>query len=168
MFKTLWRNSVCVTPPDESNNILQMKTTFKKISPRNKPGISIHSHCDYKSTNYYYNNYQKSWPSREDDKFSPSERTNIICYIYGRRGHKTLLYKNRRQSDFCHNIRTYSKGQIYFFALGYDIVSDKTNLLVDCRATNHVITDKSKFINFEPGNHFVELPDGSQANNIVM
>ena len=45
-------------------------------------------------------------------------------------------------------MRTYSKGQTYFFASGYDIVSDKTNLSVDCGATNHVIIDKSKFINF--------------------
>ena len=59
-----------------------------------------------------------------------------------------------------------------FFALEYDIVSDKINLLVDCRATNHVITDKSKFINFDqnfvPENHFVKLADGNQANDIVM
>ena len=74
---------------------------------------------------------------------------------------KAFDCKNRRQSDFCHNIRTYSKGQTYFFALQYDIVSDKTNLLVGCRATNHVINDKLKFIHFEPGNHFVEWADGS-------
>ena len=42
-------------PPDESNNILQMKTTFKKAKPRNKLGVSTHSCYDYKSTNY--NNY---------------------------------------------------------------------------------------------------------------
>ena len=45
--------------PDESNNILQMKTTFKKINPRNKTDLSTHSRYDYKTTNYNYNNYQK-------------------------------------------------------------------------------------------------------------
>ena len=34
------------------------------------------------------------------------------------------------------------------------------------------MTDKSKFVNFdqnfEPGNHFVELADGSRVNNIVL
>ena len=50
-------------PPDESNNILQMKTTFKKISPRNKPGVSMHSCYDYKSINYNYN-YQKPQHSK--------------------------------------------------------------------------------------------------------
>ena len=99
----------------------------------------------------------------------PPEKTNIICYICEMRRHKAFECKNRRQSDFCHNIRTYSKGQTYFFALGYDIVSDKTiQLLVDCWATNHVISDKLKFINFEPRNHFVELTDGSRANSIEL
>ena len=106
-------------------------------------------------------------------KFPPPPGRQILFATFvGGGGHKAFDCKNRRQSDFCHNIRTYSKGQIYFFALGYDIVSDKTNLFVDCGATKHVITDKSKFINFdqnfEPGNHFVELADGSQVNSIVL
>ena len=37
--------------------------------------------------------------------------------------------------------------------------------MVDCGVTEHVITDNSKFINFdqnfEPGNHFLKLADGS-------
>ena len=49
----------------------------------------------------------------------------------------------------------------FFLNIGYDIVLDKSNLLVNCGATQHVITDKSKFINFdqnfELGNHFVEF-----------
>ena len=102
----------------------------------------------------------------------PHWKSNIICYVCGRKGHKAFESKNRRQSGFCHNIRTYSKGQTYFFALEYDIVSDKTNLLVDCGAINLVITDKSKFINsdqnFKPGNHFVKLADGNWANNIML
>ena len=44
--------------------------------------------------------------------------------------------------------------------------------MVDYRATEHVVIDKSKFINFdqnfEPGNHFVELADGSWENNIML
>ena len=86
-----------------------------------------------------------------------------------RKGHKTFQCQNRRQKEFYQNIKTYSKGQTYFFALGYHIVSDKSNLLVNCGATEHVRTDKPKFINFdqyfEPGNHFVESADRSLANN---
>ena len=36
--------------PDKSNKILQKKTTFGKINTRNKPGVSMHSCYDYKST----------------------------------------------------------------------------------------------------------------------
>ena len=157
------------TPSDESNDILQMKTTFKKINPRNKPRVCIHSCYDYKSTNNY-DNYQKPQHSREDYKNpTPPQERQIFFTFLGGRGHKAFECKNQRQRDFYHSIKTYSKGQTYFFALGYDIVSDKSNLSVNCRATNHVITDKLKFINFdqnfEPGNHFIELADGSQANH---
>ena len=57
----------------------------------------------------------------------------------GKRGSGMSMLIARHDDD--------SKGQTYFYALGY-IVPDKTNLLVDCGATNHVITDKSKFIDF--------------------
>ena len=68
-------------PPDESNNILPMKITFKRAKPRNKLGISTHSYYDCKSTNYNYNNYQKPHHSSKDYNISPSRKTNIICYI---------------------------------------------------------------------------------------
>ena len=58
--------------PDESNNILQMKITFGKINPSNKPGISMHSRYDYKSTNYNFSNYQEPQHSRADYKISPT------------------------------------------------------------------------------------------------
>ena len=37
--------------------------------------------------------------------------------------------------------------------------------MVDCGAIEHVITDKIKFINFEPENHFVNLADEGRVNN---
>ena len=133
-----------------------MKTTFKKINPRNKLGVSTHSRYDYKSINYNYNSYQKLQHSREDYKIpAPPEQTNIICYICKKKGHFSVKTKGKKIF-----VRTYSKGQTYFFAFVYDIVLDES--------FKYVITDKSKFINFnqnfEPGNHFV---DRSQANNIV-
>ena len=147
-----------------------MKTKFKKINARNKLGVSTHSCYDYKSINC--NNDQKTQHSREDNKIPPLGKTNIICYICKKKGYKAFQCRNRRQKELCQNIKTYSKGQTYFFALGYDIVLGKSILLVDYSATEHVITDKSKFINFdqnfEPGNHFVELADGIRMNNIVL
>ena len=90
-----------------------------------------------------YNNYQKHQHSRKGNNLRPG-KTNIIWYICKKKGHKAFHYKNRRQKDIYQTKRTYSRGQTYFFSLGYDIVSDKSNLLVDCGATENVISDKSK------------------------
>ena len=54
--------------------MLQMKTTFKKTNLRNKLGISAHSRYDYKSINYNYKNYQKLQYSQEDYKPPPTSR----------------------------------------------------------------------------------------------
>ncbi|XP_013389594.1 uncharacterized protein LOC106158229 [Lingula anatina] len=45
------------------------------------------------------------------------------------------------------------------------------SFLVDCGATSHIVTDKSKFIefdkNFDPDKHFIELADGTRTNGIA-
>ena len=85
--------------PDQSNNILQMKTTFKKINPRNKLGVSAHSRYDYKSTNY--NNYQKPQYSREDDKIYPHQGRQILFVAsVGRRATKHLNVKTEGKEIF--------------------------------------------------------------------
>ena len=69
------REHMC-SPPDESNKILQMKTIFKKAKPRNKLGVSTHSHYDYKSTNY--NNYQKPQLSSKDYNIPLPKKTYLL------------------------------------------------------------------------------------------
>ena len=54
-FKPFTTECMCYST-DESSNMLQMKTTFKKINPKKKRGVSTHSRYDYKLTNYNYNN----------------------------------------------------------------------------------------------------------------
>ena len=44
-------------PPEYSNDILQIKTTFKKINARNKLWVSTHYRYDYRSINFDYNIY---------------------------------------------------------------------------------------------------------------
>jgi hypothetical protein len=50
--------------------------------------------------------------------------------------------------------------------------SQVNSLLVDCGATTHVVTNELKFINFDknfdPEKHFIELADGTRANNIAL
>ena len=83
--------------PDESNNILQMKTTFKKINPRNKLGVSTHSCYDYEFTYHNYNNNQKLKHSKEDYKISRQGRQILFVTFVGGGGHKSFECKNRRQ-----------------------------------------------------------------------
>ena len=58
----------------------------------------------------------------------------------------------------------------------YNISSDNEEiqsdlLLVDCGATAHIVNDDSKFIfideNFNPEEHFIELADGRNCNNVA-
>ena len=52
-----------------------------------------------------------------------------------------------------------------------NVVFKMNNLLVDCGATSHIITDSSKFIefdrNFNPSHHYIELADGSRTNGVA-
>ena len=68
-------------PTDESYNILQMKTTFKKAKLKNKLGVSTHSHYDYESTNYNYNNYQKPQHSSKDHNIPPREDKYYLLHL---------------------------------------------------------------------------------------
>ena len=87
-------------PLDESNSILQMKTTFKKINPKNKTGVSTHSFYDYKSTNYNYNNYLKPQHSREDYQISPQGRQILFFRFVGRETTKYLNVKTKGKEIF--------------------------------------------------------------------
>ena len=46
------------------------------------------------------------------------------------------------------------------------------SLLVDCGATAHIVTDKSKFTSFDesfrPDKHYIELANGTKSNNIAL
>ena len=45
------------------------------------------------------------------------------------------------------------------------------SLLVDCGATTHIVTDKSRFISFDesfrPDKHYIELANGTKSNNVA-
>ena len=48
----------------------------------------------------------------------------------------------------------------------------RNSLLVDCGATSHIVTDKSKFkrfdSTFDPSKHYIELANGVEANNVAL
>ena len=64
---------------------------------------------------------------------NPLKGRKILFVTIVRREATKLFNVKTEGKIFCQNIRTYSKGQTYFFFK--DIVSDKSNLLVDCVAT---------------------------------
>ena len=74
--------------------------------------------------------------NREDNNIPPPQGRQILCVTFVEEEATKHLTVKIESKVICLNIRTYSKGQTYFFALGYDIVSDKTNLLVDCGVNN--------------------------------
>ena len=51
-------------------------------------------------------------------------------------------------------------------------ITPQTSLLVDCGATAHIITDKSKFTRFDesfrPDKHYIELADGTKSNDVAL
>ena len=77
MFKSYEETEHMCYLLDESNNILKMKTTFKKAKLRNELGVSTHSRYN-KATNYNCNNYQKPQHSSKDYNIFPPGKKNIL------------------------------------------------------------------------------------------
>ena len=97
-------------PPNESNNILQMKTIFKKINQMNKP-----SRYGNTLTNDNYKNYQIPRLIEKTIKVTAPREDNFITFV--RR--KDTKHFNLNTEYFCQNIRTHSKGKICFFTIQY-------------------------------------------------
>ena len=61
--------------------------------------------------------------------------------------------------------------QSYAFRVSENQSMREDSLLVDCGATTHIITQRSKFTSFEENfdakSHYIELADGSRSNDIV-
>ena len=123
--------------------------------------------------------------------------TQVTCYKCGKPGHKSYECKTQpkktRWCDNCRssthdttycrrkdNARTCSNDNVvenehsFAFKVGIDVCNNvvrKHSLLVDCGATTHIISDQSKFVNFDdsfnPDNHLIELADGSRTNGIA-
>ena len=103
--------------------------------------------------------------------FTPG-KTNIFCYICNKNGHKAFQCQNKRRKDFCQNIKIIQKTKPISLLPDMILFQIKVICWLTAGATEHVINDKSKFINFdqnfEPGNHFVKLANVSRANDIVL
>ena len=121
----------------------------------------------------------------------------IICYGCGQPGHKKYQCKQNgsgnQKSKFCSNCKmnnhntkdcrrsnaaakSIKNNNSDDHSFAFQVCENKRasvlkSLLVDCGATSHIVTDKSKFLNFDPnfdsGNHCIELADGSRSTGVV-
>jgi hypothetical protein len=110
---------------------------------------------------------------KASDCWSKNKSQSRWCEICKNRSHDTKFCRRRRDSakfvDHSHD----SSEHTFAFKVNVDtMVHDVKGLLVDCGATTHILRDESKFVSFDhtfdPQNHFIELADGSRANNIAL
>lgn len=153
------------TPQNQGNNVMQLRTSFKKFR-KPVPQTYQTRNYDIKNKGLKNNYYNNNWNSN-------NTKTNIVCFRCGKAGHVRAKCQFYTRNDFCKNVKTFSNGRTYAFSFGLDTIPNSYNsYLVDTGATNHVITDETKFINFdpnfEPDSHFIELADGTRANNLVL
>lgn len=104
---------------------------------------------------------------------------NKWCNICKNKTHFTKdCRRNRNKSESVNNISSSTNASDHQFAMkvneydsldSLDVVNN--NLLVDCGATSHIITNKDLFVKFcdkfNSSSHYIELADGSRKNNIV-
>lgn len=129
---------------------------------------------------------------KEGHKSFQCGEKRITCFACGREGHKAYECPEKQKTSHTggkswekESVKVATSGgpkdiEEYSFVStiscqdGHDYMmcDSAKSLLVDCGATAHIITDKAKFSSFEndfdPSKHYIELADGSRANNIVL
>ncbi len=80
-----------------------------------------------------------------------------------------IVLESTEDSDFDGDINDYD---LIFMVKQSDLETTQEDVLVDCGATSHIVTDDASFIEldpkFNPGKHFIELADGQKVNNIAL
>ena len=83
----------------------------------------------------------------------------------------------RKRKDTVSNVTEEENVNVnYYFKVEVDpsetLDDDKINLLVDCRATTHIVNELSKFTyfdeDFNPNKHYIDLADGPRSNNVAL
>ena len=128
-------------------------------------------------------------------------RDNVVCYRCKQSGHIARFCENKPKlwCSFCRKtshtdstcrnrsktnkvgkdkVHVVSTTEEHQFAFKVDIESRDVSsirpdsLLVDCGATAHIVTDKSRFTSFDesfsPDKHYIELANGTKSNNIAL
>ncbi|XP_060907353.1 uncharacterized protein LOC132984488 [Labrus mixtus] len=99
--------------------------------------------------------------------------------------HRSSTHSNktcRRKTNFKDDAKQtaerqekHEEEQTFVFKVSHNFLPNdikEKGLMVDCGATSHIITEKDKFTTFDesfnPMKHYMELADGSRANNVAL
>ena len=126
-----------------------------------------------------HKSFQCSFKKKEDEK-KGHRKPNRWCEYCKTHTHDTYYCRRKNSVKVVSNTNTEKENQTethnFMFKASCNRPSlldpaSSDGLLVDCGATTHIITDKSKFHkfddDFEPSNHSIELADGSRTSGIV-
>lgn len=118
--------------------------------------------------------------NRPNDDYSKSNRWCNICKSIS---HDTEFCWKKNSVNYVVNDRPSDENESFAFKISASVPTDELglglhnnnvnacNMLVDCGATAHIISNISKFVrldeDFESSKHFIELADGSRSNGIV-
>ena len=81
---------------------------------------------------------------------------------------------NKSSKDKAHVVSTTEEQFVFKIDMeSRDVPTTRSDsLLVDCGATAHIVTDKSRFTNFDesfrPDKHYIELANGTKSNNVAL
>ena len=120
----------------------------------------------------------KQYECSEKNKHSKGFDKAKWCNICKNKSHYTKECRKNKNNNSAKNVNVDEIEDSHIFAMkvsDFDMVSyndvNVKGLLVDCGATSHIITDKNKFVRFDPdfdsSLHYIELADGSGENNLV-
>ena len=168
---------VYVTQSEKEYSVIDFRKALREFEEHQKPSNSI----------------------LKVSSHSGPRKPEVTCFYCKKKGHKVIDCP-KKKSRWCNNCKTKSHDTEYcrrkpgggnsekkdttaqvehfqFKVAVFDSVnsvaepSDGSDTLVDCGATAHIITDRSKFLSmdtaFDPSKHTIELADGSRSTGIV-
>ena len=192
-------SSVICQQDEDKMKFSKFKSALRNFEENEKARYEYHNDADSVMSNKL-NKFNVRQDKKGENLSKPvGSASNVTCYICHEVGHKSYQCENRSKTwckkcnnsthntKWCKKFKTGSKyvshteenveesDNTFIFKVG---VSDKNlginvsdKLLVDCGATAHIVTEKSKFIEFESDfdcqKHTIELADSTQKRGLV-
>ena len=169
---------------EESEKVYKPQKSREEDSVMNAKSREISFKCytcgkmGHKSFQYPINNkVEEKETYRRPNRWCENcnSRTHDTNYCRKKNYVKVVTVSDREETDEVSAVNSYSA-----HSFAFKVNASNTNrlshissdsLLVDCGATTHIVTNKSKFVkfdeNFEPVSHTIELADGSRTSGVA-